>query len=91
MKVQSEIKKNNQFESIFSNLLFHKKESLVKRISNLDEGLLEIYSSGESLAFLTSLISRARDESVILIVDTPELSRSLYEDCAEFLQNYIGN
>ena len=89
MKVQSEIKKNNQFESIFSNLLFHKKESLVKRISNLDEGLLEIYSSGESLAFLTSLISRARDESVILIVDTPELSRSLYEDCAEFLQNYI--
>ena len=89
MKVQSEIKNNNQFELFFSNLLLNKNESLVKKISNLDKSLLEIYSSSESLAFITSIISRIRNEGVILIVDTPELSRSLYEDCSEFLGNYV--
>ena len=30
------------------------------------------------------------NEGVILIVDTPEFSRSLYEDCSEFLGNYVN-
>ena len=90
MKVQSKIKNNNQFELFFSDLILNKKESLIKKISNLDKSLLEIYSPSESLAFITSTISRIRNEGVILIVDTPELSRSLYEDCSEFLGNYVN-
>ena len=90
MKVQSKIKNNNQFELFFSDIILNKTESLIKKISNLDKSLLEIYSPSESLAFITSTISRVRNEGVILIVDTPELSKSLYEDCSEFLGNYVN-
>ncbi|MFL2673261.1 MAG: transcription-repair coupling factor [Dehalococcoidia bacterium] len=90
MKVQSKIKNNNQFELFFSDIILNKTESLIKKISNLDKSLLDIYSPSESLAFITSTISRVRNEGVILIVDTPELSRSLYEDCSEFLGNYVN-
>ena len=89
MKAQATVTNKNQLEMIYSSLLQHREEDIIKNISNLNKGLLEIYSSRESLAFLTSIISRIRNESIILVVDTPERSRSLYEDCSVLLQNQL--
>jgi len=89
LKAQATVTNKNQLEMIYSSLLQHREEDIIKNISNLNKGLLEIYSSRESLAFLTSIISRIRNESIILVVDTPERSRSLYEDCSILLQNQL--